>query len=253
MADAIADLIKDGAIFYVSHSGGKDSQAMYALLKDLVPESQLVVVHADLGKVEWQGAATHIRKTISHPLNIVHARKTLLQMVLHRFETRPEVPSWPSSETRQCTSDLKRGPIQKFIRHDMKSRCASLAVNCIGIRAQESKSRAKKKAFSLNRTLSKAGRTVYDWMPIFDLTTEQVFETIREAGQSPFWVYLAGNDRMSCVFCIFGSEKDIRNGMRFNPDLFGDYLKVERQTGYSMFMNQSLADRAGLIPAVNLT
>ena len=97
-------LIEAGAIFYVSHSGGKDSQAMYAILRQRIPHAQLVVIHADLGRVEWTGVKAHIEANIDHPLNVVRANKGLLDMVRHRFATKPNVPSWPSSATRQCTS-----------------------------------------------------------------------------------------------------------------------------------------------------
>ena len=44
----ILSLIERGAIFYVSHSGGKDSQAMYIyLLANGIPNDQVVVVHDD--------------------------------------------------------------------------------------------------------------------------------------------------------------------------------------------------------------
>lgn len=130
---AIDDLIARGAMFYVSHSGGKDSQAMYGALASIVPTDQIVVVHADLGKIEWSGVQDHIVATIEHELNVVRAGKTFFDMVRHMARTRPDVPAWPSSATRQCTSDLKRGPIHKLIRNDMKARGATLGVNCTGI------------------------------------------------------------------------------------------------------------------------
>ena len=153
----IKELAYQGALFYVSHSGGKDSQAMYTELFSIVPRAQLIVVHADLGEVEWEGVQDHIKATIRHPLNVVRASKTLFEMVRHRAATRPDVPAFPSAVQRQCTSDLKRNPIYKFIRNDMKERGATLALNCMGLRAAESASRAKKETFKLNTTLSKAG------------------------------------------------------------------------------------------------
>ena len=45
----------EGGFFYISHSGGKDSQAMYAMLIDPIPADQIVVVHADLGEVLVRG------------------------------------------------------------------------------------------------------------------------------------------------------------------------------------------------------
>lgn len=77
-------LIRCGAVFYVSHSGGKDSQAMYAALLARVPEDQIVVVHADLGDIEWRGVQDHIRENTRHPLNVVKSEKTFFDMVRRR-------------------------------------------------------------------------------------------------------------------------------------------------------------------------
>lgn len=238
----IQDLISRGALFYVSHSGGKDSQAMYALMKDLVPADQIVVVHADLGEIEWTGVQDHIRDTIDHELHVVRAVKTFFEMVRHRAATRPDVPPWPSSATRQCTSDLKRGPIQKFIRHDMKARGSLLSVNCTGIRAEESPGRRKQQAFKVNAALSKAGREVYDYLPIHSLTTEEVFEVIAASGQKPFHAY-SRNTRLSCVFCIMGCANDLKHGSEQRPELYQAYLDIEEETGWTMFNGASLRDR----------
>lgn len=240
--ETIIDLIDQGALFYVSHSGGKDSQAMYAVLSRFVPAEQIIVVHADLGEIEWDGVQDHIRATITHPLNVVRAGKTFFEMVWHRFNTRPDVPPWPSSATRQCTSDLKRGPIHKFIRNDMKERGATLALNCTGIRAEESPGRAEKEPLKENKVLSKAGRTVYEYMPIHNLTERHVFWIIGQAGQKPFHAY-SRNKRLSCVFCIMGCDTDLAHGADQRPELAAKYFEIEDATGYTMFNGQSLRDR----------
>ena len=98
--------------------------------------------------------------------------------------------------------------------------------------------------WSLNKTLSTTRRTVYDWLPIHALTTRQVFNRIREAGQEPFRAYATGNRRLSCVFCILGCAGDLANGRRERPELFQRYLQLERETGWTMFPGQSLAQRA---------
>jgi len=56
-------LIRRGALVAINHSGGKDSQAMTALLARIVPRDQLIVVHAPLGEVEWPGTIEHIEHT----------------------------------------------------------------------------------------------------------------------------------------------------------------------------------------------
>jgi len=241
----ISDLIERGALFYISHSGGKDSQAQYALLTKVVPHDQIVVVHADLGEIEWLGVQDHIAATINHELYVVRAGKTFFEMVEHRAKTRPDVPAWPSSATRQCTSDLKRNPLHKFIRNDMKKRGAALGVNCVGLRAEESPGRAKKESLKINATLSKAGRTVYEYLPVHHLKTEEVFKVIADANQEPFWAYET-NQRLSCVFCIMGCANDLRHGAQQRPDLLKAYLDLEEKTGWTMFNGQSLADKIGV-------
>ena len=244
MRNDVAELIRREAVFYLSHSGGKDSQAMYARVTRQVPTDQIVVVHADLGKVEWHGVQDHIRKTIRHPLNVVRARKTFFDMVRHRARRRPEVPSFPSSGSRQCTSDLKRGPIYKFIRNDMRARGARLGVNCMGLRAEESSHREKLPALTPNPALTTLSREVHNWLPVHRLTTAEVFEEIRRAGQEPFWAYRAGNTRLSCVFCILACSGDLANGRRHRPELYEEYRRLERETGWTMFAGQSLEERS---------
>ena len=252
MIPELQDLIDAGAIFYVSHSGGKDSQAMYGYVCERVPHAQVAVVHADLGEVEWEGAQEHIRANITHGLHVVRANKTFFDMVYHRAATRPDVPSFPSSATRQCTSDLKRGPIQKFIRNDLKRRGRTLAVNCVGLRAAESKARSKRPVWQLNKPLSVAGRTVYDWLPVHHLSTDEIFALIRERyGQEPFWIY-PENDRMSCVFCVMACDNDLAHGRRHRPELYAKYIAAEQATGWTMFSGASLADRTRLIDVVQV-
>lgn len=223
----VKDLIEQGAIFYASHSAGKDSQDMYNQLRKVIPQDQLVVVHADLGEVEWPGVQEHIEANVCHPVNVVRAGKTFLQMVEQRGK-------WPSSSCRQCTSDLKRDPIMKFIRHDLKARGAHIAVNCTGIRAGESTARSKKKELTINKRETKAGRIVYDWLPIFDKSTAEVFESIAAAGQEPFWAY-EKNERLSCMFCIMGSLNDLRHAAEQNPKLYKTYVELEKKIGHTMF------------------
>lgn len=233
-----------GAVFFCSHSGGKDSQAMYAYLRRLgIPDEQLVVVHANLGEVEWPGVIDHIRSNIEHELEVVKAGKTLLEMVERRHESRPDVPPWPSAQHRQCTSDLKRGPIQKFIRHELKRRGSLLAVNCMGLRAEESAARARRPSWVQNKALSKAGREVWDWLPIQDWPVADVWAEIAAAGQERFHAYESGNERLSCMFCIMGCEGDLRNAAKHNPALAAKYIELEERTGFTMFPSGSLAEK----------
>jgi DNA sulfur modification protein DndC len=231
----VAALAARGALFVVNHSGGKDSQAMCNELARLVPREQLVIVHADLGEVEWAGALDHIRATSDLPVHVTRARRTLLQMIEERG-------MFPSPTLRQCTSDLKRGPIERTIRalverrRQLRQVGADIVVNCMGMRAAESSSRAKLQTFKFNAGNSKAGREWYDWLPIHDWSTERVFAEIKAAGQEPHAVYAKGMSRFSCCFCVMASEHDLRTAAGLNPELYRRYVELERSTGQVMLM-----------------
>jgi len=236
----IDDLIAAGALFVANHSGGKDSQAQLIRLLERVPAKQMIVVHASLGPMEWPGAMELARDQAAAaglPFIIAEAKKTLLEMVERRFESRPEVPSWPSASTRQCTSDLKRGPIQREVRRYAKANGFKLIVNCLGLRAQESPGRAKRKEFS-QMGISNSVNTWYEWLPVHNLSTDEVFEVIKHAGQKPHYAYSLGNARLSCVFCIMASKGDLNNGAKHRPDLLQQYDALERKTGYTMHMSR---------------
>lgn len=237
---SIQSLASTGALFVSNHSGGKDSQAMLIKLLEIIPVSQLVVVHASLGAMEWPGAlelAQQQAEGAGLPFIVARASKTLLEMVERRFKSRPEVPSWPSASTRQCTSDLKRGPIQREVRAYAKANGFKTIVNCLGLRAQESPGRAKRKIFS-QMNISNSVHTWFEWLPVHDLLTDEIFATIRSAGQAPHYAYGLGNERLSCVFCIMASRNDMRNGASSHPTLLRQYADLEVVTGYTMHMSR---------------
>lgn len=238
---SIPELVAAGALFVVNHSGGKDSQAMLIEMARTIPAAQMVVVHASLGEVEWSGALEMARDhaaALGLPFIVARAEKSFLDMVERRYATRPDVPSFPSATTRQCTSDLKRGPIEREVRRYAKATGRRIVVNCTGIRAAESAQRAKVETFKRHERNSVAGRDWYEWAPIHAMSTPAVFETIRAAGLEPHPAYAAGNERLSCVFCIMASRNDLRKGAAARPELFARYVELEERTGYTMHMSR---------------
>ena len=222
-----------------------------------VPANRVLVIYADMGEVAWAGALEHARRQANDArcdFRVAKAvwkdgtSKDFLGMVEQRFAQDPTVPSFPSKNQRRCTSELKTGPIQTVIRHYMKARGFTKVVECLGLRAQESDHRKGLSPFVYeNINLGKsgkpknklvaAGRRVWTWLPIHDKRVEWVFETIAQANQEPHWAYAAGNERMSCVFCLFGKVSDLRNGLKHRPELFAKYDALERKTGYTLSMH----------------
>ena len=238
----IKELIEAKALFVANHSGGKDSMATLIELLKVVPKEQLLVVHASLGIAEWPGALEKAQEhALAHGLafRVARANKTLFEMVERRFKKRPGVPSWPSASTRQCTSDLKRDPIAKAVRGYATEHGYSIIVNCLGIRAQESVSRAKREVWSVNTRETNAKRSWYEYLPIHGLSTKDVFELIATQELKPHYAYMLGNERLSCVFCIMSSRNDLIIGQRHNSDLFNQYLGLEAKTGYTMHMSRN--------------
>ena len=208
----ILDARDRGALLIVSHRGGKDSQAMTSVIRALVPDEQIVLVHAELPGVDWSGIIEHIEATTTGlELRTCVAVKTFFEMVRHRR-------AFPSPKYRQCTSDLKRGPIEKLIRAISKERGILDIVSCIGIRADESSSRSKLKPLKDHKGLSKAGRTVIEWLPIFDLTTDEVWATIDAAGQEPHEAYYLGMSHSG-----FNHRYPVRQIDASHPDLILDH------------------------------
>lgn len=226
----VQELINDPDCLVVSnHSGGKDSQAMYIMLKGMVPAERLVVIHSHLPVVEWDGTQEFIEETIEHEFHVVQAGKTFLEMVDRRGQ-------FPSPSNRQCTSDLKRDPIAKKVRHLCNERGYKKVLNCMGLRAEESPARKKKNPFRLNKRQTNSKRTWYEWLPIHELTTAEVFQAIKDAGQVPFWTYSEGLTRKSCSFCIMSSKDDLCIAARLRPDLLEKYDQLERKHGRTMLM-----------------
>jgi 3'-phosphoadenosine 5'-phosphosulfate sulfotransferase (PAPS reductase)/FAD synthetase len=230
-----------GALFVVNDSGGKDSQCMKIVVSKYVPAAQIVVIHAHLPGVEHPGTAEHAKRfSEGLAFSVVQAKRTLLQMIRERR-------MFPSPSCRQCTSDLKRGPIEKAIRHRIRQFSLSgLVVNCMGIRAEESPHRAKAIPFKFNKRNSKAGREWYDWLPIHEFKTHEVFSQIRAAGQKPHPIYSKGMTRLSCCFCIMASKTDLIIAAQLYPGLYKTYVRLEQEIGFTMQSGKTLVETTGI-------
>lgn len=249
----------------ISSSAGKDSQAMLSHLVELadahgVSRDKLVVVHSDLGRVEWEGtgelaarqaAAYGLRFEIVSRIGGVAKKSSetykqgeVYGDLLDYAERRG---AWPSNKQRWCTSEFKRGPISKVYTQlakewkktsDEKRACRIL--DCQGLRAQESPARAKKPVFK-NRKKT-ANQIVDTWLPIHAWTTEQVWSKIKESGVEHHRAYDLGMSRLSCAFCIFAPKSALLIAGKHNPELLDEYVKVEKKIDHTFRQDLALAD-----------
>lgn len=189
----------------VNSSAGKDSQAMLDVVVELADHDacrdRIVVVHADLGRVEWPGTRQLAERHAAHyglRFEVVARDRDLLHQIEH------ERARFPDAARRYCTSDQKTSQVAKLITRLTTelggTRCRPARIlNCLGLRADESPARSRKPRFGPDPATN-TKRVVQRWLPIHDWTVEQVWDRIRLAGTDVHPAYAAGMPRLSCSF-----------------------------------------------------
>jgi len=256
-------LLRNGASLVLSVSGGKDSDAMSHYLMDLRQKEgwsgKVSMVHADLGKrVEWHQTPDYVENLAKRkdvPLYVVRwIHGDLIDRIWQRYYKDPSRPCWPSSKIRFCTSDMKRAPISRWVRNHFPS---GNVVMAMGLRAAESHARAKRETFKSRKdcTAPTKGRFVWDWLPIHDWQTDDVWDCIHQHGDiaHPAYRLEQPNQRLSCALCILASLNDLMNGAVHNPDTYREYCRIEAVTGYSFRKDFWLSDlRPSILPQETL-
>ncbi|TDE15280.1 phosphoadenosine phosphosulfate reductase family protein [Dyadobacter psychrotolerans] len=219
-------------VLVINFSGGKDSCAMLAYLCEKYPDTEKHVVFADTGweHKDAESWSRGIVESFGLHLNVArNPNKTFLEMVVRR-------KMFPGMQTRQCTSDLKRGPIQTWIRQNVTDK---LVINCMGIRSEESPNRKKAKHLSRNKSMTNSRRTVWDWNPIKDWNSDQVFNYLKmhNIPLHPVYKYLS---RFSCRVCIYMSAHDVHQVKINDPEAFKIIEHLENQIGFTMFQSGSI-------------
>lgn len=240
----------DYDLVLVNSSAGKDSQAMLTYVVALadaqsVDRDRIVVVHADLGRVEWAGTRDLAEEHAAHyelRFEVVRRDKGDL---LEQIEARG---MFPSSTARYCTSDQKTSQVAKLMTAEVAAwrertgeTRAMRILNCLGIRAQESPARAKKSPMGPD-SASNGKRAVTRWLPIFEWTEDEVWRTIRASGVRYHPAYDAGMPRLSCVFCVLAGKRELVLAARLNPELAAEYAAVESRIGHTFKADLSMAD-----------
>lgn len=224
--DAMIDtLIAAGAVMAIGVSGGKDSQAVALAtarhLDAVGHRGPRVLVHADLGRVEWQDSLAVCEKLAVHlGMEMLVVRRPAGDM-LDRWESRWISRSsayiqldtvkltlpWATPGMRFCTGEMKVDVIARALRKQFPE---GPIISVDGVRAQESPARAKKTVSSPSTKLSRKGHVGVNWHAILPWTIEDVFGEIDASGLAPHVAYrIHGSSRVSCNFCIMGSLPDL--------------------------------------------
>lgn len=218
----------------INFSGGKDSSAMLNYICEKYPDIKKHVVFANTGweYPEIEDWCKSIVSRFNLKLNIVkNPNKDFLSMVRNRGK-------FPAPAYRQCTSDLKRGPIQTWIRNNIKD---TVIVNCMGMRAEESPHRKKMKKLYRDKVMTNSKRTVWNYLPIHEWPVKKVVDYLKEKQipLHPVYKYL---DRLSCQVCIYMKKSDILQVKKYNPEAIKIISKLEREINFSLFPDNFIED-----------
>lgn len=249
---------------------------------------RLIAVHADLGRMEHEGTRELAEAQAIHyglPFEVVERPQgDLLDNVMQKHTSivkrdkrdksgKLQHP-WPDTQNTWCTSEHKTAQITKLMTSivdefststwgrkfhrgsDMPRKVRILS--CLGLRSQESGKRSKRLAEMVAENgfaarfevkASNGKRTVDEWFPIADWTTDEVWVRIHESGApwSPVYDGLSKGDRkgmsrLSCCFCIMASKRDLVISARNNKSLAQEYIKVEKATNSRFTMAMSIEE-----------
>lgn len=260
--DALLKDVESPAAVAIGVSGGADSQAAAIAtiehLDRIGHSGHRLLVHADLGMVEWQeslGVCETLACALGVELLVVRraagglmerweARWASSRERYINLETVTLVLPWSTPGMRFCTSELKTHIINRALRQRFAGRAV---VNVTGVRRQESTGRARQSVAKLEVGASRPGSPYWSWRPIIDWTHEEVFQQIAAAGLEPHSAYTRWQmGRVSCAFCIMSNLRDLAASAA-NPahlELLRRMVELEIESTFAFQGARWLADVA---------
>jgi len=220
------DDILAGRRLIVSVSGGKDSAACCLYLMELGfgPddydriffdtgwEHELLYdyIENDLPKVV--GPITHLSAKVDLPEELVPIAEHFEEMLGMEYSAMVRLclkkKVFPSRVLRWCTQNLK-----VFVARDYLLEQAGRVVSVVGIRAQESPSRALMLEWEYSGTFE-----CDVWRPLIDWSEEDVIAIHQRNGVRPCRLYLEqGSTRVGCYPCIFARKSEIKAISDYTP------------------------------------
>lgn len=258
----VSALLANDCVVAIGVSGGKDSDAcalaVMAHLDAAGHRGPRLLIHADLGAVEWQDSAPSCQRLAAHlGVELVTVRRQAGDM-MERWEGRWRnnlaryndlscmrlVLPWSTPSMRFCTSELKSAVIASALRKRFPDHPI---LSVTGIRRQESSSRAKMPVYALDKRLGRKNALGAVWNAIIEWPVEQVFSSIAKAGlrlHEAYRTYQAS--RVSCCFCIMSAAKDLlaAAGCTDNQDLYRRMVHLEAESTFAFQSGKWLGDVA---------
>lgn len=260
ITDQVAEYIRRGSVVAIGVSGGKDSGACAIAvdqhLRSVGHVGPRVLIHADLGRTEWKDSlpsCERLAANIGWPLIVVRRKSgDMLARWQQRWRNNVEryrnlscvklILPWSTASMRFCTSELKTAVICSELRRRFAGRPI---LNVTGIRREESPVRSKKPVSEqMSDKLLPGGIA---WNAIIDAQFGQVFVQIESAGLQLHEAYTRyKSTRVSCAFCILGSQHDLlaASTCEDNQPLYVEMVRLELRSTFSFQDSKWLCDVA---------
>ena len=264
----VQQLLSNGAVCAIGISGGKDSQATAIRVNEYLDEigftGPRVLIHSDLGSVEWRESLPACERLAARlDLELIVVRRAAGDL-MQRWETRwansieryvslscvKLILPWSTPGMRFCTSELKTDIICGELTRRFPGR---QILSITGIRREESSVRAKMPIAQPQVKLSRRGATGWNWNPIIEWSTKEVFAYLAEKGETLHEAYTRyGSTRVSCAYCIMGSIGDLLASTRCesNAEIYRCMVDLEIRSTFALQGSRWLGDVAPhLLPA----
>ena len=257
----VRSLVAAGSPVAIGISGGKDSCALAIALNEFLDSvghtGPRVLVHSDLGNVEWTDSIrTCYRLSDRLGLRFLVVRKSLMDRWKLRWRNNVSrwvnlecvklILPWSTPAMRFCTSDAKLTPICSELSRQFPGQ---VILSASGIRRDESPNRAKALVFKEQKRLTRktTGTSGFDWNPLLDWSALDVFEYLERKGFDLHEAYTRyGSSRVSCAFCILASFGDLRAAARCeeNHGLYRELVNLEIESTFAFQGSRWLGDVA---------
>lgn len=258
----VEGLLQRDCVVAVGVSGGKDSDACAIAvsrhLDRIGHRGPRVLIHADLGLVEWKDSlpsCQRLAERLGWELMVVQRKAGGL---MERWEGRwannvarynslecvKLILPWSTPSMRFCTSELKSQVVCSALRKRFPK---SEILNVTGVRREESATRKRMPVAEVMNKLTKKGLLGVAWNAIIEWPVEDVFAAIHSAGlrlHEAYTVY--GASRVSCAFCIMSTLRDLMAAANCSDNvcLYLRMVKLEADSSFAFQGGRWLADAA---------
>jgi 3'-phosphoadenosine 5'-phosphosulfate sulfotransferase (PAPS reductase)/FAD synthetase len=257
-------LLKANAPVGIGVSGGKDSCALALALPEYLDQlghkGPRVLIHADLGRIEWKDSLpTCERLARATGLELLVVRRKKGGMI-ERWKQRwtdnvtryinlkcvQVILPWSTPKMRFCTAELKLDPICKALSARYPGQ-GILSVS--GIRAEESDDRKNSPVSESQPRLTYKRRKTWGltWNPLLHWLIQDVYECAAAHAFELHEAYrLYGSSRVSCVNCMLAKLADLQAAIRCadNHDVYRELVDLEIVSTFGFQGSRWLGDVA---------